>query len=91
MKVSIVITEPTTDNGIGGFEWRVDPAAAEQEYRALRGAGSITKLWHGVDMGDMPAAAITDAVDAVYWDGAANNWGEPARTHAPLALLQSAS
>jgi hypothetical protein len=85
-----VISIVTSEN-VGGWEWRLDPADAEHLFRNMRGQLGVTKLWHGIDIGDMAPRDIDDYVDSVYWgdgDGADEPvagpneaWGEPARVH----------
>ena len=94
-----IISIATSEN-VGGFEWRTDPAEAEKQFRVMRGSRGVTKLWHGIDVGDMSGEEITDYVDSIYWgyapgipaddDGQAAQekiWGKPARVHTPLGCL----
>lgn len=91
-KIHIVINEPTTDYGVGGFEWRIDREDAEKAFRSLRGNESITYLYNDVTV---PADLredhdeITEWVDSIYWGYGAdpeqmhNMFGtDPTRVHA---------
>lgn len=76
-KISIVTSENAS-----GWEWRTEPAEAEAAFRAMRGLKGVTKLWHGVEVGEMPGGNIDEYVDGIYWDGDQEaTWGKPARVH----------
>lgn len=87
MKISIVICEPLADspNSVGAYEWRVDPEDAEREFRSLRGTGTVTRLWHGIDIDAPTPDAVTECIDAVYWSYTPGPplqvWGPPDREY----------
>ena len=94
-----VISIVTSEN-IGEFEWRTDPLEAEGQFRQMRGTRGVTKLWHGIDVGDLRGEEITDYVDSIYWgwapgipaddDGQAAQekaWGTPSKVHRPLGSM----
>lgn len=79
-KIHVVISEPTTDFGVGCFEWRIDPVEAERLFRQLRGNEASTYLYNDVTVPEELREdhdAITVWVDTIYW-----NYGHtPAEMH----------
>lgn len=67
----VVICEPDSGHGVGGFEWRLSLKEALHVFYEFRGPGYDAWIWDDVDIPlefqDDPHA-ITEWVDNAYWD-----------------------
>lgn len=89
MIIHIVLSEPTTDDGVGAFEWRKRLPEAEGAFRSLRGLDRVTRLWTNVTVPDtMTPEQVTEYVDDMYWNGniveQTNVWGDPELVHGAM-------
>lgn len=75
--IHIALFEPNEGgSSVGSYEWRLDRAEAEKEFRRFRGEGGTALLYVDIPVVGLTPEEITEWVDSIYWDHPVEGWSD---------------